>query len=141
MSDLKDIVEALAAQIRTNMSTAAIAGTTYAFAPNLITPPAAVVLPAPENPVTYDDTMDDRDRFSLKIKVLMCAADELSGQQELMQYLGRSGSKSIYAAVAADPKLGGVCAYAVVTQAVGYGDVEWNGQIFFGAELDVEAVT
>lgn len=141
MSDLKDVVEALANQIKTNMPTAAISGTTYAFAPNLISTPAAVVLPAQENPVTYDETMDGRDHYNLKIKVLMGSADDQSGQQELMQYLGRTGTKSIYAAVAADPTLGGTLSYAIVTQATGYGDTEWNGQVFFGAELDVEAVT
>ena len=137
--NLKDIVEALAAQLRTNMSSAAISGTTYDYAPNLISPPAAVVIPSPETPVSFDDTMDDKDHFNLKIKVLMGAADDLSGQKELMEYLGRSGTKSIYAAVAADATLSHACAYAIVTQANGYGDTEWNGQVFFGAELDVEA--
>ena len=56
-----------------------------------------------------------------------------------MDYLARSGSASVFAAFAADPTLGGVVSYAIVTQVSNYGDVEWAGQIFFGADLDVEA--
>jgi hypothetical protein len=139
MANLKDVVDASVAQIVTGMVGTTIAGRTFGYAPDSINPPTAIVLPSQGSPVTFGVTMDGKDAFNLTIKLLMGAADERSGQVELMGYLARSGAASVFAAFAADPTLGGVVSYAIVTQVSNYGDVEWAGQIFFGADLDVEA--
>lgn len=139
MANLKDVIDAAVTRITTGMAGTTIAGRTLGYAPDAINPPTAIVLPAQGNPVTFGVTMDDKDEFNLTIKLLMGAADERSGQQELMGYLARTGSTSVFAAFDADPTLGGAVSYAQVTQVSNFGDVEWAGQIFFGADLDVEA--
>lgn len=120
----------------------AIAGRTYAFAPDSINPPTAIVLPSPSEFVTYDRTMDAAgcDDFELVVKVIMGAADERSGQKELMSYFARSGA-SLLAAIHADPTLGGVVAFSEPTRGTAYGDVEWSGVVYFGAELSVSCST
>jgi hypothetical protein len=137
--NIGDVINGLVARITTSLAGTAIAGRTLAYAPGSVNPPTAIVLPAPEDPIVFDATMDEQDEFSLQIRILMSAADERSGQEELLAYVARTGTRSIYAAVAAEPTLGGACSYAVVTRVTAYGDIDWGGQSFFGAELVVQA--
>ena len=138
MSDLDDVVTALAATIRTGMGTDILAGRVYAFGVDAPNPPALIVLPAPEDFLDFDVTFDGRDDFRLVLRILMSAADARTGQAALLGYLSRSGATSVRAAVYTDPTLGGVVSDCKVTGARGYGDVEWAGQLFYGAELVVE---
>jgi hypothetical protein len=139
MSDLADVVEALAARIRTGLAGDVLEGRTYAFAPDSIVPPTAIVLPSSDDFLDFDVTFDGQDDFGLVVKILMGTQDDRSGQAELLGYLSRSGSTSIRTAIYGDATLGGVVSDLKVTGARGYGDIEWAGQVFYGAELTVQA--
>lgn len=138
MSNLDDVVEALAARIRTGMGTDTIAGRTYAYGIDSINPPTAIVLPSNGDFVDYDVTFDGQDDFELVVKVLMGSADDRTGQAQLLAYLARSGSTSLREAIYGDSTLGGACSDLKVVGARNFGDVEWAGQIFYGAELVVQ---
>jgi hypothetical protein len=132
------VITALQTRLQTGLTGTTIGGRALTFSVDSANPPTAVIVPAQEDPVSFDVTMDGQDTLSLQIKVLVSSADSRSGQVELLGYMARSGSGSIYAAVAADPTLGGACSYASVTHVTTYGDLEWGGQLFFGAEFAVE---
>lgn len=139
MSNLDDVVEALAARIRTGLGTDIIAGRTYAYGIDSPNPPAAIVLPSNGDFVDYDVTFDDgQDDFELVVKVLMGSADDRTGQAQLLAYLARTGSTSLRQAIYGDSTLGGVVSDLKVVGARNFGDVEWAGQIFYGAELVVQ---
>ncbi|MGE5830145.1 MAG: hypothetical protein ACM30G_17555 [Micromonosporaceae bacterium] len=138
MSNLADVVEGAAATIKTGMGTDVLAGRTYAFGVDSPNPPCLIVLPAPEDFLDYDVTFDGRDDFRLVLKILMGSADARTGQAALLGYLDRTGATSVRAAVYTDPTLGGTASDCKVTGARGYGDVEWAGVPYYGAELVVE---
>lgn len=138
MSDLDDVVVALAARIAAGMGSDLIAGRTFAYAPDSLNPPTAIVLPSFGGFLTFDATFDGRDDFELLVRILMGTQDNRTGQQSLLGYLSRSGATSIRTAIYGDPTLGGLVSDLKVTGASGYGDIEWAGQVFFGADLHVE---
>ena len=141
MSNLAAVVSGLATTLSTGLSGTAIGGRIFAYGVDAPNPPTAIVIPAPEDPVVFGDTYDGQDSFNLVIKVLMGSQDDRANQAELMSYLARSGTGSIFAILAASPTLGGAVSYAIVTRATAYGDIEWAGQIYYGAELIVEAMS
>jgi hypothetical protein len=141
MADLDDILTALATRISTGMAGTALAGRTTAFAPDSIVTPWVICLPAPGNFVTYDVTLEGKDDFELIVKILVGSEVTRAGQQALLSYLDRTGSTSIRAAIYGDRTLGGVVADLKVESAQGYGDVEWAGIPYFGAELVVSVMT
>lgn len=138
MSELDAVVTALAARIRTGLGSDALAGRVFAFGPGTLNPPTAIVLPAPGDFIVYGATFDDANDYNLIIKVIMSAADDRSGQAQLLGYLHSSGTTSIVAAIDADQTLGGTCSSATPTVASSWGDVEWGGQVYYGAEIAVE---
>lgn len=137
MTDLDDVLTAMAARIVTGMGSDILAGRVYAYAPDDISPPAAVVLPSPGDFLAYDTTFEGRDDFELVVKILMGSADDRTGQAALLGYLSRSGSTSVRTAIYGDATLGGIVSDVRVDGARNYGDVEWAGQLFYGAELVV----
>ena len=137
MSDLDDVVEALAARIRTGMATDPIAGRTFAYAPDSIDPPALIVLPSTGQFVSYDSSWQTDD-FELVVMVLLGTQHERAGQQKLAGYFARSGVTSLREAIYGDKTLGATVSDLRVVAGRSYGDVEWSGQLFFGAELIVE---
>ena len=145
MSDLDDVVVALKTRIAAGMLSAGdpIASRVFAYAPDSLNPPTAIVLPAPGDFLAFDVTFahNGEDTFGLVVKILMGSQDDRTGQSQLLGYLSRSGSNSIRTAIYGDSTLGGTVADLKVTGASNYGDVEWAGQTFFGADISVEAFT
>lgn len=141
MSNLDDVVTALAARIVTGMGSDPIAGRTYAYGVGVVNPPTIIVVPSAGEFIVYDETFENLMGFNLSVKILMSAADDRSGQKALMGYLDASGSTSIRGAIYGDQTLGGTCAFCRVTGASNYGDVEWAAQVFYGAELTVVVAT
>ncbi len=140
MTDIADVLTAVAARIRTGFGTDVIAGRTFAYAPDSVNPPTAIVLPSAGNFLTYDVVFDARDDYELTVKILMGSQDDRTGQQALLGYLSRAGATSVRAALYGDATLGGIVSDLRVAGASGYGDVEWAGQIFFGADISVEVM-
>lgn len=139
MSDIDDVVTALASRLTTGMAGTLIGGRIFAYAPDSLNPPTAIVLPSSGDFVSYDVSMDGSDDFELVVKILIGSQDDRTGQAELLGYLARSGSTSLRTVIYADKTLGGTVSDLKVTGARAYGDVEWAGLVFFGAELVVVA--
>ena len=141
MSDIDDVVVALAARIASGMGSDTIAGRTFAYGVDSLNPPTAIVLPGSGDFLSFDVTFDGSDVFGLTVKVLMGVQDDRTGQAALLGYMSRTGSTSIRAAIYGDSTLGGTVSDLKVTGWSNYGDVEWAGQQFYGADLSVEAFT
>jgi hypothetical protein len=130
MADIDDVVVALASRLNT-------AGTirSHAYAVDSPNPPCAIVLPSDGDFVDYDVTFDGQDDFGLVVKLLVGSAWSSAAQAKLLSYLARSGSTSVRAAIYGDRTLGSTVSDLKVTGARSYGDVEYAGVVFYGAEL------
>ena len=100
-----------------------------------VNPPMAVIAPQTGTLIRYSTTMDGETDYSLRAIILVSEGDSTSGQDLLDAYLSPTGSQSVYAAVQADPTLGGAVSYAVVVEAAGYGLTNWNGVDFLACSL------
>jgi len=138
---IDDVVTALAARLTTGMAGTAIGGRIYAYAPDTLNPPTAIVLPSPSDFLVWDRTFDGSDDYSVTVKIIMGSQDDRSGQAELLSYFDRTGSTSLYAVINADRTLGGTVSMTSIIRGTAYGDVEWGGVTFFGGELTVECGT
>ena len=67
--------------------------------------------------------------------MLVSEADSTTGQDSLDAYLSPTGSLSVYAAIQADPTLGGQVSYAAVIEATAYGLMNWNGVDYLAVSL------
>lgn len=137
MTDLDDAITALVTRISTGLAAITLGGRVYAYAVDSPNPPTAIVLPAEGDFVNYDVSMDGLDDYELVVKLLVGTANSKTAQQELQGYLARSGSTSVFAAINADNTLGGTVSDVQVKTARSYGDIEWAGITYFGAELVV----
>jgi hypothetical protein len=113
---------ALAAQLNTIAGLRAVASRNAQ-----ISPPAAVVMPVTGTFVRYSTTFDGECDLTLRAILLVAEGDSTSGQDLMDAYLATTGPQSVYAAVQADPTLGGVVSWAAVTEATGYGLMNWAG--------------
>ena len=97
-------------------------------------PPAAVIrLGSPA--ITYSTSVAGASHdYAFTILLLVGNASTV-GQEALDGYLDTSGPDSIYAAIDADPTLGGVADSAEVTTVQNAGLVTWAGADYLGAEL------
>ncbi len=141
MADLKDVIDAMVTRLQTAYAGATIAGRIYGFAPDSIVPPCIVVVPSTADFLDYDTTFEGKDDITLTVKVIVDAQATQAGQQALMAYFSRSGSLSLLAALYGGPTLGGTVADMEILTASGWGDVEWAGVVYFGAELGVKVYT
>jgi hypothetical protein len=117
-----------------------IAGlTAYARVPKTINLPAAVVRPTPGTAISYDATMADG-AHDLQFLVTVLITDEVDelGQELLDDYLATTGAKSIRAAIATDDTLGAVVHFSRVVGVTDYGEIEYAGLTYIGADFLVE---
>jgi hypothetical protein len=141
VTDIKAVVDGIAAAIRTGMPGDPLAGRVFSFVPDGVNPPTAVVVPAPGDFLVYDDTFSGTGNFGCVVKILNGSQDSRTSQALLLGYMAKSGATSIRAAILASPTLGGICAYMDIPSAQNYGDVEWAGQQYLGFELPVTVFT
>lgn len=141
MTTITQVLDGIAAAIRTGLAGDVVAGRTFSLSPDSLNPPTVVVVPAPGNFLFYDDTYNATDNFAAVVKVLNGTQDSTSSQALLLGYMAKTGATSIRAAILAAPTLGGICAYMEIPTAQNYGDVEWAGQQFLGFELPVAVFT
>ncbi|HET9558869.1 MAG TPA: hypothetical protein VFS70_17165 [Actinomycetota bacterium] len=130
MASLSELRAALAEQLTTMTSLQGI----YTDEPGQVSPPAAVIrLGSPA--ITYSTSLAGGSHdYSFTVLVLVGNASTV-GQEALDGYLDPSGPDSVYAAVDADPTLGGVADSALVTTVQNAGVVSWAGGEYLGAEL------
>jgi hypothetical protein len=100
-----------------------------------INPPMAVVAPQTGSLIRYSATFDGETDYNLRAIILVSEGDSASGQDAMDAYLSPTGALSVYAAVQADPTLGGKVSYAVVVEATGYGLMTWNGLDYLACSL------
>lgn len=100
-----------------------------------VNPPMAVIAPQAGSLIRYSATMDGETDYTLRAIILVSEGDSTQGQDLLDAYLSPTGAQSVYAAVQADPTLGGAVSYAVVAEAAGYGLTNWNGVDYLACSL------
>jgi hypothetical protein len=141
VADIVAIQNALATQITAHTGLNATGQ-----AADQITPPIAVIIPG--NPlITYGQTFEGSVTLNLRIVIALSdAPPSPEVQATLNAYLGIgpgvNQSQSIAGAIQADPALGGVTPSGTVPVSAGnYGRIEWAGQTYFGARIDVQVLT
>src|SRR5262249_15935882 len=100
-----------------------------------VSPPMAVVAPVQGSLIRYAQTLDNETDYSLRIILLVSEGDSASGQDILDAYLSPSGTQSVHAAIHADPSLGRQVSWCAVTEATGYGLLNWNGTDYLACSL------
>ena len=95
--------------------------------PLQVNPPQAVIMPVTGTFARYSTTFDGETDYILRVILLVAPADSTMGEDLLDPYIAATGTQSIYAAVQADPTLGGAVSWAAVTEATGYGLMNMNG--------------
>lgn len=113
-----------------------IAGlTAYAIEPSSPKYPAAWVIPLR---ATYHPIFEDSATWTVQVTVSVMASDVGHAQTNLDPFLAGSGSKSVRAAIEADPSLGGVVDSVKVTGLTNYFSAEVAGGRTVGATFEVE---
>lgn len=100
-----------------------------------ISPPMAVIVPQTGTLIRYSVTLDAETDYSLRAIILASAGDSTEGQDILDAYLSPTGTQSVYAAVQADPTLGGKVSYAAVIEATAYGLMNFGGIDYLAVSL------
>lgn len=133
---IPQIRNALGAQIGANAQGLRDATTV----PDEINPPVCVVRPSRGKVIDYQETFDGGQHFYFEAVVLAAVGATRAAQTLLDGFLSPTGAASVLQAVQKDPTLGGVVSWAAVTQAQGYGLVQWAGVDYLGSTLIVEVM-
>jgi hypothetical protein len=132
-------LSAIRSAVGTALST--IAGlNVHAFHVGSVTPPAVVIMPAPGEFVDYSTAFDPTHDVDIIVGLFVEAGDEESASNEVDEYASATGAKSIYAAIQADPTLGGAVDSAAVLNAHDYGQYEYGGQQYYGCQFTVSVL-
>lgn len=102
-----------------------------------VVPPMAVIVPGAGTFMRYKTTLSGSADLTLRIVLLVAAADSSLGQDVMDPYVATTGSQSVLAAVQADDTLGGAVEYAEVMDAGAYGLLSWNGVDYWGCTFTV----
>lgn len=105
----------------------------YEESPGQVETPAAVIRMA-SPAITYATSTSSHD-YAFSVLLLVSLAQGAPASEVLDGYLDTTGADSVFAAVEADPDLGGVCDAAVVTSVANAGLVTWNEVGYLGAEF------
>ena len=136
MADLEDVRQALAAAIADVPGLRAVP-----TVPGQISPPMAVVAPAPGTFIDYDQTLNGpmgAIAATYRIRVTLFVSEASAGPESqilLDSYLSSTGPASVKMAIESDVTLGGAVDYAQVTGATGYGFLMWGGISFLAAHV------
>lgn len=110
----------------------------YARPPGSINAPAAIIIPS-SNFLNFDATMArGSDEFAFTVRLLVPMTVGEIAQDALDAYLEGAGEYSVKTAIEGGGTMGGICSFAVVTGAQGYGSYEYGGIDYLGCEFTVE---
>jgi hypothetical protein len=140
MADLTSIRDALGTQLFTEIGIRA-----DAQARDQVSPPVIVILPG-QPLITYGVTATGPDwpgAVNINLIILLILSDAAPSektQRALDAYLGiGSGeTQSIAGAIQADPTLGGTVHFCEPVTASNYGRIDYAGQSYFGARVNVQ---
>lgn len=105
--------------------------------PSDVMVPAAVVVPA-DPFASYDVAMGGVHDLLFTVALVVSKAWDRTAQDALDSYIDSTGAKSVFAALEADPTLGGVVADATLRTAGNYGLITWGERQYLGCEFLVE---
>lgn len=111
---------------------------TYARPPGVIEVPALVVSLPDGAFANYSVVMGDAGDLDLVINIFVQWGDDESAWDQLVPFVSQSGAHSLFAAVNADPTLGGVVDSALVGQPTNAGPYTWGLIKYLGVEMPVE---
>jgi hypothetical protein len=107
---------------------------TYGEYAEQITVPAAIILPVQGTFLSYV-TQDGALNVSLRAALCVARADGTGGQALMDPFLATTGTQSVFAALAADPRLGGTVDFAALIEATGYGPISVGAIDYLGCHL------
>jgi hypothetical protein len=108
-----------------------------------VSPPCALVFPA-DLIIVYGRTFDGAVDLNLFVLLIISDAPPIEKTQRALDAyigIGAGESSSIPAAIMADPTLGGVVHFCEPVSVSHYGRVEYAGQPYFGARVNVTVGT
>lgn len=106
-----------------------------------INPPIAIIVPQTGSLIRYATTFDGETDYTIRAIIVVSESDSASGQDLLDGYLSPTGPNSVYAAVQADPTLGGQVSYCAVIEATGYGMMNINALDYMACSLTLNIGT
>lgn len=112
----------------------------HPFEPGSITPPAALVHPAPGAFLDYQVTMDAAHDLRLVVLIVVQPGEEQSWAEQLDAFIADEGASSIFAAIDANQTLGDLVDGCHVTVAQDYGTYTVGGADYPGVEFAVEVL-
>lgn len=105
-------------------------------APDTISPPAVVIVPADGVFLEFDTSLDgDSDDLEFTLHLFVARRSDRAAQDQIDAYLARSGASSIFEAASRAAIAG--THFAVVTRARDYGDYTYATEQFLGCKFDV----
>ena len=110
----------------------------YAEPPGVIEVPALVVSLPDGEFANYSVVLGDAGDLDLVINVFVQWSDTEGTWDRLLPYVSQSGPYSLFAAVYADPTLGGVVDSTLIGQPTNAGPYTWGAIKYLGAEMPVE---
>jgi hypothetical protein len=112
---------------------------TYANPPGVIEVPALVVSLPSGNFADYNVVLGgDAADLDLVVNVFVQWGDDEAAWDQLVPFVSQSGPYSLFAAVNADPTLGGVVDSALIGMPTNAGPYTWGAVKYLGAEMPVE---
>ena len=102
-----------------------------------VNPPMAIIMPTTGTFARYSTDFDGDADYTVRAIVLVSEGDSLSGQDLMDAYIATSGPSSIWAAVKANPTLGGVVSSAAVQEVTAYGLMTFSGIDYLAAHFVV----
>jgi hypothetical protein len=131
--NIADALEGLAERLRTIPSLP----TVYAFVPDQIVTPCAVIALGDEN--TYDDDFTGAMVLQVKVQCLVSRSSSTGGQRQLYAWAAYDGEDSVREAIADDRTLGATCDFATVEGFSGPASYDY-GEGVLGIEFTVEVI-
>jgi hypothetical protein len=112
---------------------------TYPHFQLTVNPPCAIVEYPPGQFLSFKESFDDERTVQLAITLLVPRGQDRSSSELIDGWLEKSGPTSIFAAVQADPTLGGVVQSCAVTAAADYGTTAWSDTTsYLGCQILLE---
>jgi len=133
LSQISDIKDALAANLKTGVSGVQVLG----YVRDQVTPPAADIR---RGTLDYDQALNGGvTHLTMLIRVFVAGVTDKGSQQRLDAYLAPAGDESVKAAIESDTTLGGLIQDLHVTQATGEQTYTMNDNTqMIGSEWTVE---
>ena len=103
-----------------------------------INPPALVTTPSDGEFFSYKTSFDGAPVLLMLVTALVGRGQDRAARTTLSEFVAQTGTRSVYAAIEADPTLGGVVQSAAVLSAGNFGSFAFGGPEYLGCTFTVE---